>query len=142
MISDSAAVCGFVPMRGITEHAGQHIRLDSDAVLKVDAADLPDADALARVLDCPADAHWTGIQVRHDGPAEHLDLWLASTAPGAGTGFSRLSVTPRARARGLADPAMRLAGASLCRGAALAYLTARDLDGNISELGITVHGPA
>jgi protein-L-isoaspartate(D-aspartate) O-methyltransferase len=139
LVSDSAAVCGFVPMRGIAEHAEQRIQLDSDAVLKVDAADQPDAPALAQALRCPPVTHWTGIPVRHDEPAEHLDLWLATAAEQAS--FSRLTVTRQARERGLADPAKRWAGASLYEGGTLAYLTARPLDDDANELGVTAHGP-
>jgi protein-L-isoaspartate(D-aspartate) O-methyltransferase len=137
--SASAAVCGFVPMRGSSEHADQRIRLDSDAVLKVDAADQPDTTALARVLTYPEAGHWTGILVRDDEPAEHLDLWLATTTTTAS--FSRLGVTKDARARGVANPAMRWAGASLYQGGTLAYITARDITDDTSELGITTHGP-
>jgi protein-L-isoaspartate(D-aspartate) O-methyltransferase len=139
LASDSAAVCGFVPMRGISEHADQRIQLAPDAVLKVDAADLPDAPALAQVLGYPAAEHWTGIPVRHEEPTEHLDLWLATTTTDAS--FSRLSVTRAARDRGLANPAMRWAGASLYQGGTLAYITARPLDDDTNELGVTVHGP-
>ena len=139
MVSTSAAVCGFVPMRGIAEHADQRIQLAGDAVLNVDAADLPDAAALAQALSCPAAEHWTGIPVRHDEPAEHLDLWLATTVTDAS--FSRLAATPQARASGLANPAMRWAGASLYQGGTLAYITARPIDADANELGVTVHGP-
>jgi protein-L-isoaspartate(D-aspartate) O-methyltransferase len=140
LASDSAAVCGFVPMRGISEHADQRISLaGGDAVLKVDAADQPDAPALAQALGYPAAGHWTGIPVRHDEPAEHLDLWLATTT--ADARFSRLTVTRDARDRGLASPAMRWAGASLYQGGTLAYLTARPVDSGTNELGVTAHGP-
>ena len=139
LASTSAAVCGFVPMRGISEHADQRIQLAPDAVLKVDAADLPDAPALAHALSYPAAGHWTGIHVRHDEPAEHLDLWLATTTTDAS--FSRLSLTRQARDRGLASPAMRWAGASLYQGGTLAYVTARPVDDDTNELGVTVHGP-
>jgi protein-L-isoaspartate(D-aspartate) O-methyltransferase len=105
LASDSAAVCGFVPMRGISEYAGQRIHLTGCAVLNVDAADLPDALALAQALGYLAAEHWTGIPVRHDEPAEHLELWLASTTTDAS--YSRLTVTREARDRGLANPAMR-----------------------------------
>jgi protein-L-isoaspartate(D-aspartate) O-methyltransferase len=144
MVSDSAQVCGFVPMRGSSEEAGQQIRLDAEAVLKVDAGDLPDTAALSRVLDSRPDQHWTGIRVRHDEPAEHLDLWLYTMVcrgHGAGASFSRLSVTGDARKSGLADPAMRWAGAGLYQGGTLAWITARDIDGDTSELGIDVRGP-
>ncbi len=142
LVSTSAAVCGFVPMRGSSEHAEQRITLAADAVLKVAAADRPDAGALAQALTHPAAEHWTGIPVRHDEPAEHLDLWLATTVTGAtGASFSRLTVTKEARARRLANPAMRWAGASLYQGGTLAYIIARPIDDNTNELGLTVHGP-
>jgi protein-L-isoaspartate(D-aspartate) O-methyltransferase len=139
LVSASAAVCGFVPMRGISEHAEQRIQLAGDAVLKVDAADFPDSGALAQALSHPAARHWTGIPVRHDEPAEHLDLWLATTATEAS--FARLTVTQAARDRGLADPARRWAGASLYQGGTLAYITARATDDDTNELGVTAHGP-
>jgi protein-L-isoaspartate(D-aspartate) O-methyltransferase len=144
MVSDSAQVCGFVPMRGGSEEAGQQIRLDAEAVLKADACDLPDAAALSRVLGSPPRRQWTGIRVRHDEPAEHLDLWLCTMAcrgRGAGASFGRLAVTGDARKSGLADPAMRWAGAGLYQGGTLAWITARDIDDDTSELGIDVCGP-
>jgi protein-L-isoaspartate(D-aspartate) O-methyltransferase len=33
MVSTTAVVCGFVPMRGAAEHAEQHVRLADDVVL-------------------------------------------------------------------------------------------------------------
>jgi protein-L-isoaspartate(D-aspartate) O-methyltransferase len=144
MISDSAQVCGFVPMRGLAEQADQQIRLDAGAMLKVDAADLPDTAALTLAFSGLQAEHWTGVRVRRDEPAGHLDLWLLtmlSRGQGADTSFSRLSVTPDARKSGLADPAMRWAGAGLYQGGTLAWITARDIDEDTSELGIDVRGP-
>jgi protein-L-isoaspartate(D-aspartate) O-methyltransferase len=142
MTAGSALVCGFVPMRGSTRQDEQHIRLDAGAVLKADPADLPDTAALSHALSEPAHQRWTGIRVRHDEPAEHLDLWLAITLTGmADACFSRLAVTGDARRRGLADPAMRWAGAGMYHGGTLAYITARPIDEDTDELGITAHGP-
>jgi protein-L-isoaspartate(D-aspartate) O-methyltransferase len=137
MISTSAVVCGFVPMRGAAEHAEQHIRLADDVVLKVDADDLPDDTALAATLTHPGRQHWTGIRVRHDEPAEHLDLWLVTTT----SRFGRLSVGQQGRTSGLADPAMRWGGAALYDGGTIAYLTTRDIDDQTLELGVIEHGP-
>jgi len=139
LVSTSAAVCGFVPMRGIGEPATQRIHLADDAVLNVDPADRPDTRALAQAFVYPAAEHWTGIPVREDEPAEHLDLWLATTTTQAS--FSRVTVTPRARARQLADPAMRWAGASLYHRGTLAYLATRLVGEGTSELGVIAHGP-
>jgi protein-L-isoaspartate(D-aspartate) O-methyltransferase len=138
MISRSAAVCGFVPMRGTAGHAEHHARLGDDAALKLDTADRPDIDALTQARTHPPQQRWTGIRVRHDEPAEHLDLWLATTTT---SNFGRLSVGAPARTSGLADPALRWAGAAVYDGGTLAYITARDIDDDALELGITAHGP-
>lgn len=144
MVADSAYVCGFVAMRGSGEQAEQQIRLDTGAALKVDAADHPDPAALSGVLHRQPDQHWTGIRVRDDEPAAHLDLWLLTMIAqghGAGARFGRLSVTPDARSSGLADPALRWAGAGLYQGGALAWITARQAGDGIRELGIDARGP-
>ncbi len=139
MLSTNAEVCGFVPMRGASEMGERHVRLADDVILKIEADDLPDEAALAKALPHPAHQQWTGIEVRHDEPAAHLDLWLA-TVPG-GLRFGRLSVSPSARTLGLADPAMRWAGASLYDGGTVVYITARPVSDDANELGITAHGP-
>lgn len=144
MVSDSMHVCGFVAMRGSTEQAEQQIRVADGATLKVDSADLPDPAALTRAFSSPRTEHWTGIQVRDDEPVSHLDLWLLtmlSRGQGNGASFSRLSVTPDTRASGLADPAMRWAGAGLYQGDTLAWITARSTGENTRELGIDRRGP-
>ena len=131
-------------MRGSGEQAEQQISLEAGAALKVEAADHPDAAALSGVLHGQPDQRWTGIRVRDDEPAAHLDLWLLTmTAQGHGEGasFGRLSVTPDARSSGLADPALRWAGAGLYHGGALAWITARQADDGTRELGIDAPGP-
>jgi protein-L-isoaspartate(D-aspartate) O-methyltransferase len=139
MVSDSAAVCGFVPMRGTAEKGECHVRLADDVILKLEADDLPDSAALAQALTYPGYEQWTGLQVRHDEPAEHLDLWLATTTNGAS--FGRLSAGPAARSIGLVDPAVRWAGATLYDRGTIAYLAARTHTGEANELGVTAHGP-
>ncbi|CAO5152921.1 protein-L-isoaspartate(D-aspartate) O-methyltransferase [Frankia sp. AiPs1] len=141
MTSTSAVVCGFVPMRATTghdEHASGHIRLADDVILKIDTTEPHDPTALAQVLRHSPRQRWTGIHVRHDEPAEHLDLWLATST---NRPFGRLSVGPTARNSGLADPALRWAGAALYENSTLAYLTAREPTDDALELGITAHGP-
>jgi protein-L-isoaspartate(D-aspartate) O-methyltransferase len=76
LVSRHARVCGFVPMRGSTAHDDRIVQLTSDVVLKLDARDPHDVDALAQVLTHPAHEYWTGLQVRDDEPVEHLDLCL------------------------------------------------------------------
>ncbi|HEX8346961.1 MAG TPA: methyltransferase, FxLD system [Actinoplanes sp.] len=137
MVSTSAAVCGFVPMRGATEHGERHIRLAEDVVLKVDAEDLPDEDRLARALTQPGHERWTGIGVRHDEPAQHLDLWLATHSDAS---FGRIAAGKVARSIGLVNPAVRWAGATLYERTSFSYLTTRPHDDHTDELGIVTHG--
>ncbi|MGQ0717293.1 MAG: methyltransferase, FxLD system [Pseudonocardiales bacterium] len=138
MISTSAAVCGFVPLRGSAEQAERVVQLADDVLLHLDAADLPDEAALGQALTYPAHTHWIGVQISDSEPVAHLDLWLATTGSG---NFGRLSVGAAARASGLVDPALRWAGATLYDGATLAYLAVRELSDDVSELGVIVHGP-
>ncbi|MFD5650568.1 hypothetical protein [Streptomyces sp. NPDC127039] len=51
-----------------------------------------------------AHEQWAGIEVRHDEPAVHLDLWLATM--NNGLSFGRFSIGSSARALGPADPAL------------------------------------
>ena len=139
MVSTSATVCGFVPMRGAAEMGERHIRLADDVILKVDAGDLPDETALTHALTHPAHEQWTGLQVRHDEPAQHLDLWLATTS--TTLSFGRIAVGSAARAAGLVDPALRWAGAALHDGGTITYLAVRPVNDEVDELGVVAHGP-
>lgn len=131
-------VCGFVPMRGTAEHADQHVRLDSDVVLKLDAADQPDRAALARALNHPRYERWTGIQVTDDDPIGHLDLWLLVNASKP---FGRLRVGDTARTNGLVTPAYRWAGAAIYHGGTIAYLAFQETGDGQHELGAIANGP-
>ncbi|MGH3319077.1 MAG: hypothetical protein ACRDN9_02665 [Streptosporangiaceae bacterium] len=60
----------------------------------------------------------------------------------AASGLARLAVGPKAREGGLANPALRWAGAALCDAGTVAYLAVRPYSGQSSELGIVAHGPS
>ncbi len=137
MVSTSAQVCGFVPMRGAAAHAERSVRLADDVVLHLDAGDLADEAALGRALTYPAREQWSGVQIRDDQPVEHLDLWLATTT----SNFARLSIGAEARESGVVDPALRWTGAALHNSGTLAYLTLRPHSDESAELGVIAHGP-
>ena len=138
MLSATAQVCGFVPLRGAAEHVERHVRLADDVVLKLDAIDLPDEAALTQALYWPAHERWTGIQVHDDEPAEHLDLWLATISDRP---FGRLSVGSVARKTGLVNPALRWGGAGVYDGGTMAYIAVRPTGEETNELGLIAHGP-
>ena len=131
-------VCGFVPMRGTAEHTDQHFRLDTDVVLKLDAADQPDRAALAHALNHPRHERWTGIQVTDDDPIGHLDLWLLVNASKP---FGRLRAGDTARTSGLVTPAYRWAGAAIYHGGTIAYLAFQETGDGQHELGAIANGP-
>jgi protein-L-isoaspartate(D-aspartate) O-methyltransferase len=137
MVSSSAQVCGFVPMRGATAHAGRSFQLTDDVVLHFDAADIKDEAALGQALRYPAHEHWTGVTIGDREPVEHLDLWLATTS----SRFARLSAGAAARENALVNPALRWAGAALYDGGTLAYLVLRPHSSESTELGVIAHGP-
>jgi protein-L-isoaspartate(D-aspartate) O-methyltransferase len=125
-------------MRGTAEHADQHVRLDADVVLKLDAADQPDRQTLSTALSHPAYQQRSGIQVGDTEPIGHLDLWLLVNTDKP---FGRLGVGDTARASGLVTPAYRWAGAAIYHGGTIAYLTFHEASDGNHELGVTAHGP-
>ncbi|BCJ70442.1 methyltransferase, FxLD system [Polymorphospora rubra] len=131
-------VCGFVPMRGTTEHTDHHVRLDTDVVLKLDATDQPDRAALAHTLNHPRHERWTNIQVSDTDPIGHLDLWLLANT---NTPFGRLGVGDTARTSGLVTPAYRWAGAALYHDGTIAYLAFQPITDGHHQLGAIAHGP-
>ncbi|MEV0313501.1 methyltransferase, FxLD system [Nonomuraea fuscirosea] len=142
MVSTSALVCGFVPMRGATFHAGRTLQLADDVVLHLNDHPSEADQNLPQALKHPAHQVWTGIQIRDDQPVGHLDLWLVTT----GSRFARMAAGADARDRGLVTPALRWAGATLYDNTSLAYLALRPLDSRepglqTHELGVIAHGP-
>lgn len=138
LASSFVCVCGFVPMRGDSAaDATTPITLTEQITLNAATTDRPDTAALADAFTHPARTHWTGITVTDHEPVEHLDVWLATHT----TGFARLSVGTDARTAGVADPALRWAGASLHDGGTLAYLAARPQGPISREIGVITHGP-
>ncbi len=137
MVSISAQVCGFVPMRGTSARAGRSVQLTDDVDLHLDASDLADEAALGQVLTYPAHQHWTGMEIADDEPVEHLDLWLATVT----SRFARLSVSAEARESRLITPALRWAGAALYDRGTIAYIAVRPLGEESAELGVIAHGP-
>lgn len=138
MVSTSAQMCGFVPLRGAAEHAERSLHLAEGVDLHVDPSSVGDESALSQALTHPAHQQWTGIHIHDDDPVAHLDLWLATTS---GIGFAKLAAAAPARDRGLVDPAWRWGGASLYDEGTLAYLAFRPLSDELAELGVIAHGP-
>lgn len=137
LVSRSALVCGFIPLRGAGAHAGRTLTLADGAVLRVDDHDPMDEPALRAAADSPPHALWTGLTIHDHEPTAHLDLWLVT----AGTRFARFAVDTTARHDNQLGPARRWAGATIHDGTTIAYVTLRPLAPDTDELGVTAHGP-
>jgi protein-L-isoaspartate(D-aspartate) O-methyltransferase len=126
LISDSARVCGFVPMRGAGAHQPELLLVAGTAEIGLRFDD-----------DFPADPHLldgavqteraevgTGVTVRPDEPYDTLQLYLASMLPG----FCTMVVDPDLDT-GLVSPARRAFSMATVDGASFAYVTWRRLPG-------------
>ncbi|WP_035740202.1 methyltransferase, FxLD system, partial [Parafrankia elaeagni] len=137
LVSRSALVCGFVPLRGADAHSGHALTLADGVVLRVDDHDPADEPALRAAVDSPPHSLWTGLTIHDDEPTAHLDLWLVT----AGTRFGRLAVDTTIRHDSQLTPTRRWAGATIHDGSTIAYVTLRPLAPDTDELGVTAHGP-
>jgi protein-L-isoaspartate(D-aspartate) O-methyltransferase len=136
MVSVSATVCGFVPLRGASDSTGHSVQMADDITLALGSETT--GDGLSQALTHSPHRVWTGITIGHADPVEHLDLWLATTADH----FARLITGTRARQSGPVTPALRWAGATLHDDAGtLAYLALRPAGDQAEELGVVAHGP-
>ncbi|MGH3814995.1 MAG: methyltransferase, FxLD system [Pseudonocardiaceae bacterium] len=144
--SRSIQFAGFVPMRGDGAHTAYLVLLTPDGEVQVQTDEPADATALGSVLDQPASEAWTGVTIPHGTSYEHLDLWLAGMP-----GFSRLTATSEAIARGVVTPTFPWGGSAVHDGDTVAYLTERvvapqtdttECERGVSEVGVRAHGPA
>lgn len=135
--SDSARLCGFVPMIGQDHEingnidATGHVTLYWDSDQDITLADLQGA------LSQPKTFAWSGVTVGGD---ESFDgIWLRMTVTEPGT--CRIAANKVAVADGLCTPIIPSRSPALVEGESLAYLTYRRSDGG-AELGAIGHGPA
>jgi len=141
MVSQSLALCGFIPMRG-SDGEGMLPLGDGTVTLHYDEDQLIDPDSIMGVLDQPRQETWSGITVDSHDSFEQLWLWLTTVEPGT----CRITTQPSAVDSGLATPAISDRTPALIEGASLAYLAVRpnpDADGGPArrwELGAVGHG--
>ncbi|WP_150246343.1 methyltransferase, FxLD system [Nocardiopsis quinghaiensis] len=136
MISETARLCGFIPMRNDDgEHdldlgGGVMVRYDEDQGIR--------SDDLAGVLDTSPTATWSGVTVGVE-PIHGLGGRLVV----AERGTSRIAAQPEAVKSGRARPVIPSMTPAVIEGSSLAYLTHRREEGaRESELGAIGHGPA
>jgi protein-L-isoaspartate(D-aspartate) O-methyltransferase len=134
LVSRSARMCGFVPMRGIGAVAEQNVWVgsDGDLLLRIDDGQQADRAALAGGLDHPVAVTWTGVPF---AMPEILDFWLAGL-----DGFCRVLVSRDAVASGrVVAPLFPWGSMGVFGRGSVAYLTA---SADMSELGVAAYGAA
>jgi protein-L-isoaspartate(D-aspartate) O-methyltransferase len=137
--SDTAFLCGFVPMIG--QHWERTMALDSRDLVHL----YWDADQ--DITPCPLYGVLDGPRTRIDsdttvGPTESLDpIWLRATA--ADPAICRISAEPAAVTSGLCTPVIKSRTMALAEGDSIAYLTAqhRQEPEHHARLGAIGHGP-
>jgi protein-L-isoaspartate(D-aspartate) O-methyltransferase len=138
--SDSARLCGFVPMIGHhTEHS-THLDPDHRVTLYWDPDQTLDPDALHNVLTTPKTQAWSAVTISTTESYDGIWLRLTGTEPGT----CRLTTDPASVHSGLCTPANPARTPALAEHDSLAYLTHRRInDGPQTgryELGAIGHG--
>jgi protein-L-isoaspartate(D-aspartate) O-methyltransferase len=141
LVSDSAKLCGFVPMIGQDGERTDAIDPDRTVFLHWDADQPIDPADLFGVLRRDRTEIWTEATI---ASGESFDgIWLRLTATEPGT--CRIEAKPEAVAAGLCTPAVPVRSPAVAEGDSLAYFTLRlqpDAPQRQWELGAIGHGPA
>ncbi|GAA4225010.1 hypothetical protein GCM10022254_05920 [Actinomadura meridiana] len=140
-ISDTAELCGFIPMIG---HDGERTAaIDPDGLVSLywDPDQDIDPGGLADVLVQPRTEAWSGEFVGNEEPFDGVWLRLAATEPGT----CRITAAQAASELGLCTPGILSRSPAIAEGSSLAYFALRRMphhpDGPRSELGAIGHGP-
>jgi protein-L-isoaspartate(D-aspartate) O-methyltransferase len=137
LVSQSAQVCGFVPMQGAGTHTERLLPLRGKEIgLRFDDGWPADPDLLSGALDSRRVEVWTGVVIERMVPFDTLQLWLATALDG----YCRISVDPELDT-GLVAPITRRSTDSAVDGGSVAYLAARRLDQSTAEFGVHAFGP-
>ncbi|KAA9163332.1 methyltransferase, FxLD system [Amycolatopsis acidicola] len=138
--SDSARLCGFVPMIGHDTEHSTHLDPDGHVTLHWDPDQTLNPDTLHGVLATPKTEAWSGITIT--GTESYDGIWLRLTGTEPGT--CRLTTHPTTVHTGLCTPANPSRTPALAEHDSLAYLTHRRINHGPQtgryELGATGHG--
>ncbi|GAA4895879.1 methyltransferase, FxLD system [Streptomonospora salina] len=142
LVSDSAHVCGFVPIQGAGTHAYEVLRpLGTEAVrLSFDDGVVPGAHGLEETIATAREETWSGVAVGAREDIGTLQLYLASYLPG----FCSMAVDPELDTGPVVPRNPTCAMAAVADdGRSLAYVVHRDAEGDPSstELGVHALGP-
>lgn len=142
VVSRSAQLFGFVPLRGAGEHESTLVVLrGGEVTVRIDD-DLPDDvpvdwPSVEAALDSPRLEVWSGATIGRFEPWSNAQLFLATAMPG----FCRV-VVDRERNTGLISPPGRhTAAVAAVSGGTLAYVTTRSThDSDLVEFGVHAFG--
>lgn len=137
LVSQTAEVCGFVPMQGAGAHRERLLLLRGQEVgLRFDEGAVPDPDPLTGALEFERVEVWSGVTISRVEPFDTLQLWLACALDG----FCLLSVD-RALDTGVVAPVSAIATPAVVADDTFSYLAVRRLDGAMAEFGAHGFGP-
>jgi protein-L-isoaspartate(D-aspartate) O-methyltransferase len=137
--SDSARVCGFVPMQGEGEHSEELLLVTGtpEIGLRFDDEVLGEPSALDNAVRTPRYETWTGVRLGRQEPFDTLQLYLATVLDG----FCVMAVDPDLDS-GLVVPVNKYFSLAAVDGGSFGYITwQRTEDDTRIELGVHALGP-
>lgn len=137
--SDSALVCGFVPMQGAGAHQERLLLVNgTDEIgLRFDDGLPADPSLLDNAVRTPRTETWTGVTVGRQEPFDTLQMYLATVLPG----FCVMAVDPDLDT-GLVAPSNKRFSLATVDKDSFAYVTTRRTADEASvEFGVHAFGP-
>lgn len=141
LVSESARVCGFVPMQGTDEHHTQVLLVTGteEIALKFDDEVMGDPSNLDNTVNTPRVETWTAVQLGMQEPFDSLQMWLATKLDG----FCIMAVTDDLDT-GIVAPVNKAFSMAAVDRNSFGYVTWRRLDiaeGRRLEFGVHALGP-
>jgi protein-L-isoaspartate(D-aspartate) O-methyltransferase len=137
--SESARICGFVPIQGSTAHREELLQVNGtpEIGLKFDDGLPADLHRLGNAVTTPRHELWTGVTVRPQELIDTLQMAMAISLPG----FCTMSVD-KILDTGLVVPVKKRFALAAVEGDTFAYLVTRRTEDNKDlEYGVHALGP-
>ena len=142
LVSHAGRQCGFVPVRGASEHRMRYEEIADGVYLRLDEGQRIDSARAAALLAEDAETVWAGVSLPPRTALPDLDLWLATRLSAERGQFVVLSAQQSAVDAGTVRPSWRFGAPALLTDEALVYRSRLRWTDRRFDLGATAHGHA
>ncbi|MGW1764488.1 methyltransferase, FxLD system [Streptomyces sp. NPDC002073] len=138
LVSESAAVCGFVAMQGAASHQEENwlVAGTKEVALRFDDGAPSDPALLDNAVTTPRVEVWSGAEAAAGEPIDTLQMHLAMALPG----FCTMTVDPELDS-GIVAPSNKSFSMAAVDGTDFAYLVTRRTPEKRFEYGVHAFGP-